>query len=156
MPRNLPDFANPPLAEVALSVQFEPLEQLRTAQIGLLWGEFRQRFPVTEEHAPLDSVIERFGVSRTSVLEPRLQMLETPPVPRVWFLNEAGTELIQVQQERFIHNWRRLNRRSKEVYCKNSNGVRNRVDFTARSRVNPDGVLVQGTMDGTDPFAVDR
>ena len=50
----------------------------------------------------------------------------------------------------------RLNRRSKEVYCKNSNGVRNRVDFTAGSRVNPDGVLVRGTTDGTDPLTVER
>ncbi len=107
MTRKLPDFTNPPLAEVALSVQFEPLEKLRTAQIGLLWSEFRQRFPVTEEYAPLDSVIERFGIPRTSAPEVRMQMLETLPVPRVWFVNAAGTELIQVQQERFIHNWRK-------------------------------------------------
>ncbi len=108
MTRNLPDFANPPLAEVALSVQFEPLEKLRTPQIGLLWNEFRQRFPATEEHAPLDSEFERFGIPRTSAPIVRMQMLETLPVPRVWFLNEAGTELIQVQQDRFIHNWRKV------------------------------------------------
>jgi uncharacterized protein (TIGR04255 family) len=38
----------------------------------------------------------------------RVQMLESPPAPRVWFLNEAGTELIQVQSDRFIHNWRKV------------------------------------------------
>ena len=108
MTRNLPDFANPPLAEVALSVQFEPLEKLRTPQIGLLWNEFRERFPATEEHAPLDSEFERFGIPRTSAPIVRMQMLETLPVPRVWFLNETGTELIQVQQDRFIHNWRKV------------------------------------------------
>ena len=108
MTRNLPEFANPPLAEVALSVQFEPLEKLRTPQIGLLWSEFRQRFPVTEEHAPLDSEFERFGAPRTSAIQVRMQMLETLPVPRVWFLNETGTELIQVQQDRFVHNWRKV------------------------------------------------
>jgi uncharacterized protein (TIGR04255 family) len=108
MTRTLPDFENPPLTEVALSVQFEPLEQLRTPQIGLLWAEFRSRFPVTEEHAPLEPVIEKFGIPRASVPEVRLQMLETPPVPRVWFLNQPGTELIQVQQDRFIHNWRKV------------------------------------------------
>ena len=108
MTRNLPDFANPPLAEVALSVQFESLEKLRTPQIGLLWREFRQRFPVTEEHAPLDSEFERFGISRTSAPVVRMQMLETLPVPRVWFLNETGTELIQVQPDRFVHNWRKV------------------------------------------------
>jgi uncharacterized protein (TIGR04255 family) len=108
MSRSLPDFENPPVSEVALSVQFEALEQLRTPQIGLLWTEFRQRFPKTEEHAPIDAVIERFGIPRTGLPEVRLEMLETPPVPRVWFLNEAGTEVIQVQQDRFIHNWRKV------------------------------------------------
>lgn len=108
MTRNLPDFERPPLAEVALSVQFEPLEQLRTPQIGLLWNEFRQRFPKTEEHAPLDSEFERFGIPRVTLPQVRMQMLETLPVPRVWFLNDVGTELIQVQQDRFVHNWRKV------------------------------------------------
>jgi uncharacterized protein (TIGR04255 family) len=107
MARNLPDFENPPLSEVALSVQFEPLEQLRTPQIGLLWSEFRGAFPLTEEHPPLDSVIETFGVARTSQPEMHLRMFQTPPVGRVWFLNQRGSELIQVQQDRFIHNWRK-------------------------------------------------
>jgi uncharacterized protein (TIGR04255 family) len=104
----LPDFENPPLAEVALSVQFESIAELRTPQIGLLWTEFRSRFPSTEEYPPLNAVIERFGVPRTDAPEVRFQMLETPPVPRVWFVNEGGTELIQVQQDRFIHNWRKV------------------------------------------------
>ena len=58
MSQSLPDFDNPPLIEVALSVQFDPLEQLRTPQIGLLWAEFRDRFPVTQEHVPLDITCE--------------------------------------------------------------------------------------------------
>lgn len=107
MQRNLPDFANPPLIEVALSLQFEALEDLRTPQLGLLWSEFRERFPNTEERAPLESVIERFGVSRSSSPSVRMQLVETPPVPRVWFINQSGTELIQIQQDRFIHNWRK-------------------------------------------------
>jgi len=106
--RMLPDFENPPLVEVALSVQFEPIEQMRTPQIGFLWAEFRDRFPVTQEHPPVDPVIERFGIARTGAPEVRLQMLESPPLPRVWFVNPTGTELIQVQNDRFIHNWRKV------------------------------------------------
>jgi uncharacterized protein (TIGR04255 family) len=33
--------------------------------------------------------------------------VDAPPVPRCWFISDDGTELIQVQQDRFIHNWRR-------------------------------------------------
>ncbi len=103
----LPDFDNPPVVEVALSAQFETLSKLRTPQLGLLWQEFRRRFPVTEEHSPLNAVVEHFGVLKAPKVEVRLEMLQSPPVPRCWFLNEAGTELIQVQHDRFVHNWRK-------------------------------------------------
>lgn len=104
----LPEFDNPPVVEVALSVQFEALANLRTPQIGLLWQQFRDRFPKTEEHPPLDSVFERFGVPPTPKGVVRFQMLTAPPVPRCWFLNADGTELVQVQQDRFVHNWRKV------------------------------------------------
>lgn len=102
-----PDFSDPPVVEVALSVQFDSLIKLRTPQLGLLWREFRDRFPITEEHAPLDAVVERFGARRVRKGVARIEILESPPTPRCWFLDEAGTELIQVQHDRFVHNWRK-------------------------------------------------
>ena len=108
MPSALPDFTDPPVVEVALSLQYEPLTALRTPAMGLLWSEFRDRFPKDEEHAPLDPVIERFGVKVPQKVGVRVEMMQKPPVPRCWFLNEAGTELIQVQQDRFVHNWRKV------------------------------------------------
>lgn len=107
MTKPLPEFENPPVVEVALSVQFEALAGLRTPQLGLLWQEFRNRFPITEEHPPLDAVLERFGIPPTPNIA-RFQMLTSPPVPRCWFLNREGTELVQVQQDRFVHNWRKV------------------------------------------------
>lgn len=104
----LPDFTNPPVVEVVLGVQYEALTALRTPQIGLLWSEFREHFPKLEEHAPLDPMMERFGVAGTPRANVRFEMIQKPPVPRCWFLNEAGTELIQVQQDRFVHNWRKV------------------------------------------------
>ncbi len=103
----LPEFNNPPVVEVALAMQFDAIHGLRTAQMGALWlGQFKERFPLTEEHPPIDPVFERFGRSQRPV-RARIQVLDRPPIPRCWFLNEAGTELIQVQQTRFIHNWRK-------------------------------------------------
>jgi len=103
-----PDFTDPPVVEVVLGVQYEPLPALRTPQIGLLWSEFREHFPKLEEHAPLDPMMERFGIAGTPRANVRFEMMQKPPVPRCWFLNEAGTELIQVQQDRFVHNWRKV------------------------------------------------
>jgi uncharacterized protein (TIGR04255 family) len=106
--RDLPDFENPPLTEVAISVQFDSLPDLQTPQMGLLWSKFRDRFPKTEQHPPLDPIIEKFGPpSQPSI---RLEISNAPPAPRCWFLNEAGSELIQIQADRFAHNWRKIKR----------------------------------------------
>ena len=105
---DLPNFGDPPVVEVVLSVQFEPLEGLRVAHLGLLWNEFRERFPKTEERPPIEAVIEKFEPRSPAKVGVRIETYEIPPVPRTWLLNEASTELIQVQPDRFIHNWRKI------------------------------------------------
>ncbi len=111
MPRTrppLPDFEQPPVIEVALSIQFERLAQLRAPHLGLLWTEFQDKFPFYEDHAPLDHIVETFGVRQPPKLGIQLVAGDAPPVVRCWFLNEPRTELIQVQQDRFVHNWRKI------------------------------------------------
>ena len=105
-PSDLPDFAKPPVAEVVLSLQFKSLSNLTTAHVGLLWGRYRDRLPLIEEHPPLASASESFAPPTP----PRVEVAfdDKPPVPRVWFVNEAKTELVQVQQDRFAHNWRKV------------------------------------------------
>lgn len=105
-PEDLPDFGKPPVAETVLSLQFEPLEGLTTAHIGLLWQRFRDQLPLIEEHPPLPPVFERFEPPVPSRIEVRVE--QKPPVPRLWFLNRRRTELIQVQSNRFLHNWRKM------------------------------------------------
>jgi uncharacterized protein (TIGR04255 family) len=105
--RSRPDFAHPPVIEVALSVQFEPLVGLRTPHIAQFWTKLRSRYPKLEEQQPIEPVIEQFGVLRSLDEGPQVRVIDTAPVPRFWFVNEAGTELIQVQQNRFVVNWRR-------------------------------------------------
>ena len=103
---DLPDFKQPPLSEVALSLQFNTLQNLKTPLSGVLWERFRKRLPEIEEHPPLSPVVERFDPP----VAPKIDVLieEKLPVPRVWFLTPKKTELIQVQQDRFIHNWRKV------------------------------------------------
>lgn len=109
-PPDLPDFGAPPVAEVVLSAQFEKLPSFRTVHIGLLWEHFRRKFPVTEEHAPLDPIFENLDsdslVRNTGMI--RIRSFEKPPLPRAWFINSQGSQLIQVQADRFIHNWRKV------------------------------------------------
>lgn len=107
MGKGLPNFDNPPLSEVALSVQFQPLENFKSAHIGLLWEKFRSDFPLVEEHGPLEPQFERFGIRRTSAVPFKLEMMDRPPTPRCWFVKEDGSQLIQIQRDRFINNWRK-------------------------------------------------
>ena len=55
---------------------------------------------------PLAVQIEGSGGSPA---QPEVELLENPPLPRVWFLEPNGNKLIQVQRERFHHNWRKIN-----------------------------------------------
>lgn len=104
----LPEFERPPLAEVVLGVQFEPLESLRSPQIGLLWQRYREEFPQAEEHPALEPVIERFG-RPPGRLAPRIVVdVQSFLTPRILFLAASGEQLLQVQQDRFICNWRKL------------------------------------------------
>ena len=107
-PADLPDFENPPLAEVVLSVQFSELRAYRTIHAGILWAQkFREAFPKVSEHPPLQPVFEAFGPKSPATSRFELKQLAGPPIPRLWFVNADDTELIQFQADRFIHNWRK-------------------------------------------------
>jgi uncharacterized protein (TIGR04255 family) len=106
----LPDFERPPVVEVALSLQFKPLELLRSSHLGMLWGVFRNSgYLRTEDHGELEPAFEDFGDAKvTTRVGVRMQTFnDAPPLARVWFLNEAQNELLQFQRDRFIVNWRR-------------------------------------------------
>jgi uncharacterized protein (TIGR04255 family) len=107
---DLPDFADPPVTEVVLGVQFGTLDRLLSPHLGLVWAEFRDRFPEIEEHPPLDPTFETFSDNAPGLPMPRVQfeLLTVPPTPRVFFINAAKTELLQVQRDRFLHNWRKV------------------------------------------------
>lgn len=105
---SLPEFARPPVTEVALSLQFEPLAKLKSPVIGLLWGKFKDRYPAYEEQPAIEPVIERFGTEALQNFKIQFQVFDAPPPSRVWFVNESGSELVQVQQDRFVHNWRKV------------------------------------------------
>lgn len=103
---SLPSFARPPLTEVALSVQFEPIPDLNVAVLGIAWNEFRDEFPVVESQPALDPSVERVGLPATQASVP--MFVAGFPTPRLWFVNKPGTELVQLQQDRFVRNWRKV------------------------------------------------
>ena len=107
-PAELPDFERPPVTEVVLGIQFAALTKLRSVHIGLLWSEFRASYPHVSEQVPLPPAFEIFGAAPTA-MPPMLQFqaLLAPPMARFWFETPDRAELVQVQQDRMLHNWRK-------------------------------------------------
>ncbi len=88
-----------------MSVQFDSVEGLKIPHLGLIWQGFKSRFPNVEQHGNLGPVVERVRPSR--VTQPQISLSTAVETPRVWFLSEDGADLVQIQSNRFVRNWRK-------------------------------------------------
>lgn len=111
----LPSFDDPPVIETVLGVEFRPLNKLSVPYFGLFWNSIRKEYPRCEVHPPSDQQQELFGDQRKQLAFPGLsiEFLDQPRV-RCWFREADDRRLLQVQQDRFIHNWRK--RGTPDVY----------------------------------------
>lgn len=101
---DLPEFLQPPLIETAIGVQFEPI-----AQLPLFFGNFiDQRADVVrvETKPPLEPVIERVG-GKGADSKRAIEVLDHPPHPRYWLFGNDSSELLQLQHDRIVWNWRK-------------------------------------------------
>jgi len=101
-----PEYENPPLIEVVCGVVFQPIQSLLTPYIGLLWEKFRRDYPDCRELPPLTPSLELY---ENLPSELTLELSDIPPLPRVWFVDAEGNGIIQVQRDRFLYNWRKVN-----------------------------------------------
>ncbi len=100
----LPEFANPPVVEVALGVQFRPLFGLRSIELAGLRERWRSNYPIVQEQPPVPPTKEGTLFGPSSV-----QLVVGPPLQtRLWFVSEDGAELVQLQHDRLTVNWRRI------------------------------------------------
>ena len=104
--RPVPSFETPPIDEVVWEVQFGKLGWLTAARAGLFWQMVRSEYPEPEERSPVGTKDEPEALLRPQ--EIRTQIHGKPPLCRQLFVSEAGTELIQLQDDRFCFNWRRV------------------------------------------------
>lgn len=110
-PDHLPDYDAPPLNEVVLGIQFADLNSMSAIHAGLFWDRVRKGFDKHTEQPPLSPVYEVFGgVERAHRHQVMLELMPAAPMNRFWFINADDTELIQIQRDRFIHNWRKVSK----------------------------------------------
>lgn len=104
MTRNLPKFDNPPITEAVLGVEFEPLGKWQVPHYGLYWDRIKHKYPACSVQPPLSDKIEFNEAPPKMTLD--LKLLTSPEV-RCWYIDKADSWLIQLQNNRFISNWRK-------------------------------------------------
>ncbi len=97
-------FRQPPVTEVVFSVSFTLDRPLKMAHFGLFWERIRAEFPRIEDNPPLPGVIQP---SSDPMATQQIEFMLLPPLRRVWFLDKEGRDVIQIQDDRFIFNWKR-------------------------------------------------
>ncbi|MCK5424536.1 MAG: TIGR04255 family protein [Emcibacter sp.] len=97
-----PHFKKPPIIEVVCSVAFAPIEKFQSVHFGEFWSKIKSEFPETQDVPPINRVPE--------IQENRVtfEFGTSLPLPRVWFVGNDQHELIQLQKDRFLFNWRKL------------------------------------------------
>ena len=100
----LPDFTDPPLKEVAIGVQFQPLPNFTQAGVGYFWNKIRSKYPKTQDQPRLESQGLEFGLREQNSFQ--IEILGSAPIHRAWFTSADDQDLLQIQEDRLIHNWR--------------------------------------------------
>jgi uncharacterized protein (TIGR04255 family) len=104
-PASLPDYHKPPIDEVVVGVQFPAIEGLHDILIREFWRIVQDEYPILERQPRLEGSIESLAAAQQLTIQ-----LPTPgilPQSRMWMISDADDFLIQVQNTRFIQNWRR-------------------------------------------------
>lgn len=104
--QSLPKFNKPPVVEMVLGVEFAQLIRWSIPHYGLFWAKIRDQYQHYSVREPLISQIETFGGQGKQEITLEFPIVGPPPI-RCWYANDKQDWLIQVQQDRFIQNWRK-------------------------------------------------
>ncbi|MCW5632448.1 MAG: TIGR04255 family protein [Rubrivivax sp.] len=91
----LPHYGKPPLNEVVFTLRVRS-PGFRIGHVGLFWSKVRDTFPQVASQPPIGSADGQVPVEEPTGL----------PWIRTWLISKDETRLLQVQQDRFIFNWR--------------------------------------------------
>lgn len=105
-PSYISNYLNPPVHEVVMGVQFATPRGYQQIYAREVWELFREDFPKVKEMPPLPPSFETFGRPQSGRIN--LGIVTGPSHDRFWFISENEDELIQFQQDRLLHNWRKV------------------------------------------------
>lgn len=102
----MPEFASPPLNEVVMGIQFAQPPGYQQIHAGEVWALYRDNYPSVEEQPPLPPAFETFGLPQAAQFN--FGIVTGASHDRFWFLSPSKDELIQFQNDRLLHNWRKV------------------------------------------------
>jgi len=106
MTKKFPQYANPPIIELVLGVQFNSIPGFTTGHSGWFWREHLGPDWKVSEGQPVPEQTEAFG----SLLTSRMGFqLSQNPASRLMAENKTGDRLLQIQHSRMHYNWRKKN-----------------------------------------------
>jgi uncharacterized protein (TIGR04255 family) len=98
---NIPLFREPPVDEVAISVQFRPIDGFLDEHIRDYWKSIRDDYPVAQVMPRIETAIESIEPAPV-----QLPLQHAAVSSRMWLIGEPDDYLVQIQDTRFIQNWR--------------------------------------------------
>lgn len=134
-------FADPPIVELILGVQFAPLVRMTTGHFGLFWNELGEHWnkasdaPIHDDHF---EVFDRPSWSLPNRLQFRIGPVQLPN--RIIIEHQGKDRLIQLQATRFHLNWQKGDDsypRYKKLVCEFEDHFRMLEEFLARHELGP-------------------
>ena len=93
-----PNFGAPPVVETAIGFRFASIEGFNVVHFGQLLDAYQEHYPNVQLKPPLGGAQIQFRVG--SINE------DFNPAVRCWYMSADSTQLVQIQNDVFIRNWR--------------------------------------------------
>ena len=96
-------YDRPPVVELVFGVQFKTPNPIKSGHAGRFWELVANEFPSLEDAPPIDPILEahKEGISIG------VEISNLPPLRRTWLIAADGRSLVQIQNDRFLFNWKR-------------------------------------------------
>jgi len=101
--------SNAPIVELALSILFEPIVSLNDVHLGPFWWENKASFPTVEPVQPIRSNTDSFAFGTPFSSQNLTIELMGEPETRLMMSSADGDWLCQLQKDRMVINWRKIN-----------------------------------------------
>lgn len=111
-------FECEPLVEVAVGVQFAKLADFKAPDLETLWQSFgKDKYPKYQEV----EILHRITPEQDFIINVNVGT----ELPRIWFLGQDESKLIQFQKDRFLYNWRKIETDNNNSYPRYNKVIEN-------------------------------